>query len=286
MGNTRPWSDERIEEFKQRWHAGERPIEIRRAMGLTPGQLAGKARILHLHRPRGRGKGLAPGNSALVDGRSKFHRASVIVGDPAPLKSGDNQIKVGAKVTKGRLKGARIFTLSLEERATCPRSCANWSTCYGNHMPYSKRHFHGAELEKNIEAQLADLFASKRGRRPSPILLRLHILGDFYSIEYVEFWKRMLAKFRKLYIFGYTAWPLHSPIGVKIASLRATRWNRFAIRTSGAKTGTRTLVIEEESEAPDGAIICPAQTVTRISVSCGTCALCWQTKKPIAFLRH
>ena len=45
------------------------------------------------------------------------------------LKCGRNNSKIGGDVLVGRLRGARIFTLTLEERATCPRSCAMWRAC-------------------------------------------------------------------------------------------------------------------------------------------------------------
>ena len=46
-------------------------------------------------------------------------------------------VKLGKKVTKGKWKGFPIFTLTLEERATCPKSCQHWATCYGNNMLYA-----------------------------------------------------------------------------------------------------------------------------------------------------
>ncbi len=41
-------------------------------------------------------------------------------------------VKLGKKVTKGIYKGYPIFTLTLEERKTCPRSCKHWNNCYGD----------------------------------------------------------------------------------------------------------------------------------------------------------
>jgi hypothetical protein len=56
----------------------------------------------------------------------------------AVIKASTN-IKLGKKVTKGHLKGARIFTLTLEERATCDSECEHWLDCYGNNMPFGHR---------------------------------------------------------------------------------------------------------------------------------------------------
>ena len=86
-------------------------------------------------------------------------------------------VKLGKKVTKGKWKGFPIFTLTLEERATCPRSCQHWATCYGNNMMYAYRYEAGLALENMLEIELADLQA----KHPKGFLVRLHILGDFYQ---------------------------------------------------------------------------------------------------------
>lgn len=76
---------------------------------------------------------------------------------------------------------------------------------------------------------------------------------------------------------------LGTPIGRLIAQLRADNWNRFSVRTSGAKIGARTLVISKPEDAGN-AIICPAQT--NKSDSCATCGFCWHSKRAVAFLEH
>jgi hypothetical protein len=53
------------------------------------------------------------------------------------LKDGHQSRKIGKTATKGHRRGWPIYTLTLEERATCPRTCAAWAFCYGNHMQAS-----------------------------------------------------------------------------------------------------------------------------------------------------
>ena len=65
--------------------------------------------------------------------------------------------KLGKKVKKGHYKGYPIYTLTLEERATCPRSCVHWLDCYGNNMRYAYRYEAGAALEAMLETELAEL---------------------------------------------------------------------------------------------------------------------------------
>lgn len=196
------------------------------------------------------------------------------------LKSGMDQRKIGPVVTKGRWKGFRIFTLTLEERATCPPTCAQLASCYGNNMQWSSRYRHGDELQARLFLQLVRL----QDRFPRGFVVRLHILGDFYSVTYVDFWALALDEFPALHVFGYTAHPANGMIGAKIAALRDKHWDRFAVRTSGAKEGPRTNVYASQARIPRGTIYCPVQRMK--SRNCGTCALCWATDKPIAFLQH
>ena len=119
--------------------------------------------------------------------------------------------------------------------------------------------------------------------------MRLHMLGDFYSLEYVQLWRRWLVRDPALRVFGYTAWHPSTPIGGALRFLARTNWDRFAIRLSSAAVGTRrTIVVAKAADAVKrGAIVCPAQEgKTR---SCATCGLCWAPaaqRRTVAFLRH
>ena len=55
------------------------------------------------------------------------------------LKSGENSTKLGNKITKGLWKGMAIYSLTLEERKTCPATCQQLSICFGNNMPFAQR---------------------------------------------------------------------------------------------------------------------------------------------------
>lgn len=173
-----------------------------------------------------------------------------------------------------------VYALTLEERATCPRSCAQWQGCYGNGMQRASRQEHGPLLEAAILVELDDL----QQQHPNGFVVRLHVLGDFYSEEYVAMWRGALEEFPALRVFGYTAWPNDSLIGKAVAKTRNKHWDRFAVRTSGETTGPRSNVYDLAAHVPKTEIICPAQL--NKTKSCSTCALCWGTKAPIAFLKH
>ena len=67
--------------------------------------------------------------------------------------------------------------------------------------------------------------------------VRLHNLGDFYSVEYVELWRKLLERHPALHVWGYSArWQVESdPIAAALASLASdVGWDRFAVRLSNA----------------------------------------------------
>ena len=199
----------------------------------------------------------------------------------AILVSGHSNVKIGRDVRRGPLTGYWIYTLSLEERATCPTSCEFWRTCYGNAMPFAKRVMHGRALLDKLDAEIASLLAT-RGRKG--ILIRLHALGDFYSEGYVEFWQSMLAKYPRLSIFGYTARTPDSPIGHALLRLMGEFSDRAFVRWSNGGLADNCTVTALEPVAPAGSFLCPEQTGQ--TKCCATCAACWSTRKNVAFQNH
>lgn len=222
----------------------------------------------------------------VVAGRSRFHRKGIT--DPAQvatvLSSGHNNAKIGRDVRVKRHRGYWIYTLSLEERATCPRTCHHWATCYGNNMPYANRFDHRdpAALTAAIDRDLARLL-SMRGR--VGVLVRLHALGDFFSPEYVAFWLAKVLQYPNLAVYGYTARQRGTPIGEAIAAARDyVGFERFAIRHSdGGGDQDCTQSVRAVDEAANS-MVCPEQLGK--TAACATCGLCWTTRRNIAFLEH
>lgn len=235
---------------------------------------------------------LPAGHPALTEGRTIF-KATVTASKDSPrfLVSGHNNPKLGKAVTKGPRKGWPIFHLALEERATCPRSCLQWDSCYGNSMPFSRRHTPDKDFERYLIAEIITLAR----QHPEGLLIRLHSLGDFYSPEYVYIWAAMLREFPQLHAFGYTAHRTDEGdedsrrIARAIKVLTDGAWSRFAIRTSGGIEARSTTLVVDDAETGEaaGAVMCPAQT--KATEACATCGLCWADNardKPIGFLRH
>lgn len=233
--------------------------------------------------------GLKPDHPAVIDGQSLFHKSRVVDPEDSPrlFVSGINSRKLGSKVVKGPWAGMPIFGLTLEERATCPRTCPTWAECYGNSMNWARRHRNTDSLMPMINEELTQL-DDKHGQ----YVIRLHILGDFFSTAYVHWWKTMLCLHPGLHIFGFTARGWDTDIGSLVERLNQEYPNRWVIRYSDPMAAEgqvrRSTVVRSKADAIGrGAIICPAQTGA--TDCCGTCGLCWSraTKdRPIAFLLH
>ena len=258
-----------------------RPASRPLAIGAGPRDQSGQRRFLgRAHDERTAPLVLKPHHPAYREG-STIYGATV---RPAMeverlLKSGEHSRKVGGEVTKGRWRGFPLVTLTLEERETCPRSCAQWASCFGNHMHMATRIADDGTLTRRLFGELAALNV----RHPRGFGVRLHVLGDFYSLEYVAFWREMLELLPALHVFGFTARAPGEPIGDVLQAIRTDHRARFAVRTSGAGGGTGGAEVVDRPEEATG-ILCPAQRDPHRC--CATCALCWQSDRTITFLRH
>lgn len=254
-------------------------------------------KIVH-GKPRREGRGrsggvvLLPSHPAVTGERTLFP-GSVTGADESPrlLVGGFNSRKVGKVVTKGAWKGMPIFTLTLEERSTCPRSCAQWLACYGNNMPFARRH----RLDEDLIVALAYELGAKQRQHPGGFVVRAHILGDFGSADdpdlaltYIGMWHLAFQENPALRMFSYTAHDPYCVIGKAIRALNILFPDRCRVRFSGRASvggnGGEGAVVIDGAVADDGAVICPAQTGA--TDCCATCALCWSMDKTVAFLRH
>lgn len=199
------------------------------------------------------------------------------------LKPSSDNTKLGKGhkvIQKGILKGVPMYSLTLEERKTCPNTCLNWQQCYGNNMGFAHRIDHtDKDFLSNLEKEIAEL--NKKGM----FLVRLHVLGDFYSREYIRFWDWMLLKYRNLHVFGYTS--LWNCLKANmIRDLRILYGRRFMVRYSRPKPEISNMndIFAAKAEQSTDGIVCPQQTGK--TQSCLTCSLCWETDKTILFVEH
>lgn len=268
---------------------------ITRSQHLPAGRLA-RFRHADINHGFGQATDLAYDHPAVVEGHTIFPSTVVPPGRDGPvLVSGANNPKIGSRIEKGAWAGMPVYTLTLEERATCSRSCHHWRTCFGSNMHLARRNEAGPELESQLAVELGLL----QEVHPGGFVVRLHVLGDFYSVAYVGLWQRWLDLFPALRCYGYSAWPPATPIGAAVRRLATARWERFAIRLSvpvpihgemEAVTWWGTPETFQAARAAgeeplEGALLCPAQA--EATETCGTCALCWSApERSIAFAVH
>ncbi len=240
---------------------------------------------------------------AIRESRPLFtHRIISAANTPRLLVSGYNSKKIGTQVTLGPWAGMPIFTLTLAERITCPSSCHAWRYCYGNAMQWPRRHLPGPELE----ARLREEIKAHARKFPDGFVVRIHVLGDFYSAEYAQLWYDLLAETPELRAWGYTAVgtsdePSHKAIASIIAAINNDFPDRCVIRFSFPKEafegksfygGATLLMSEPESgraylREDHSAIVCPAEREK--DMCCATCGLCWApqlVEETIAFVLH
>lgn len=247
-------------------------------------------RFTLVHRPVSRERtALASSSPAVIEGRTIF-RSTVVHPEVAPriLVDGRNASKIGGRILKGPWAGLPVYTLTLEERATCPSTCHLWRECYGNGIHLARRLEAGPDLERMLGAELAAL----DDQHVDGFAVRVHMLGDFYSVRYAARWSVWLRWLRGLHVFGFTAWGDSTPIGQMIERMNAQHPARCAIRFSRATPsgqGWEATTIWREPEGPrvvEGQV-CPQQLGR--TASCGTCGLCWAPTMgavPIVFLGH
>ena len=216
-------------------------------------------------------------NPAVKAGRSIFWAKQVKAPSDVKrlLQPASMNAKLGAgktTITKGAWKGMPLYQLTLEERKTCPKTCQQWANCYGNNMPFGNRIDHeDAAFFSSLGGEISELGS----KHTAGFVIRLHVLGDFYSVKYVDFWSKMMKKHPGLRIFGYTHRAKTSAIGKKIDALNAS--DRFWVRWSDAGG-------EMSANVSGEGIQCPQQTGK--TQSCLTCGLCWSPVRAISFLPH
>ena len=204
------------------------------------------------------------------------------------LKQSNNS-KLGKVVGKGAFVKKPLYSLSLVEREMgCPKSCHHWDSCYGNNMPFAHRFRTDNALY--FTAILKDEIYNLTKKHKFGIHIRLHVLGDFFSKEYINFWYLILKLYPKVSIYGYTAHKPKSMLGKQIKNvINKIGFDRFAIRFSNAdvelsanSTEYKPRLLENVSLNP---IVCPEQ-LDKVA-NCVSCGLCWNSNaKQILFKTH
>lgn len=103
----------------------------------------------------------------------------------------------------------------------------------GNRMNWADRVAAGPDLEWRLKREVALLDIE----HPDGFAVRLHMLGDFYSVAYVNLWCALLQRHTALHVWGYTArHDKNDPIAAALLSLTRSQKRRAA--SSFASTST------------------------------------------------
>jgi hypothetical protein len=210
---------------------------------------------------------------------TRFQKSKKKPKDITVLKPGGNNAKLGFNVTAKKWRGKKLYSVTLIERETCPTDCHHWEDCYGDSMPFAHR-FELDGLEEAIEKEIPTLLKKhKHG-----IVIRLHVLGDFYSVAYVKFWEKLLKRHKKLCIFGYTGRRITSHIGKRIQRMNNAFEDKCLIRYSRSEDydGEHSFAAEESFDGDS--FDCPEQK-DKVK-DCASCGLCWMVKKTVKFYTH
>ena len=185
------------------------------------------------------------------------------------------------QVSKWNTKVGVLPSLSLPPLKTCPGKTEFCSRlCYGLNGRFTHprmREIYQSNLEASKQADFVERIVSKI-LKTNAEAFRLHVVGDFYSVEYVEKWLEIADRLPDVKFFGSTrSW--------RVPGLRDTvkRFRDLAnvyLRASIDPThpdkpscSWRVWSIEGEGEP------CPHDY--GLAENCVSCKKCWQTKDSI-----
>lgn len=110
-------------------------------------------------------------------------------------------------ISRGNIKLGVLPSFSLPPGKTCPGMtpfCDRYCfACHGRYMmpnvEGSNERRHQISLSKDfVPLMIADL------SKVSPPAFRLHVVGDFYSVPYIERWLKIIHRFPDIHFFGST----------------------------------------------------------------------------------
>lgn len=102
---------------------------------------------------------------------------------------GETRVKVRAELSRWNSKLGVIPSFSLPVLKTCPGKTEFCSRlCYGLKGRFTRQRIREL-IQNNLEASRQPDFVERMVReilKAKPEAFRLHVIGDFYSVEYVE----------------------------------------------------------------------------------------------------
>ena len=140
-------------------------------------------------------------------------------------------------------------------------------------------------------------------------VMRIHVSGDYYDVDYVRKWVRVVKAARRVYFFAYTrSWRREDQLPELIQLSRLPNFQLFwsidretgpAPLVRGIKRAYMAIDDIDARHAPDdcdlvfrdkpitvlkkanGVLVCPPENGThpQVKITCSTCGLCWNKQK-------
>lgn len=244
--------------------------------------------------------------------QSRFRDWQRPYGDRAPLvrepRDGDrvlavaeNNPKLGGDIERRGREPSRV--VYLEEYSTCPDSCRfkRYGDCLGENTR-ADRYIVTPKFWEHADRE-ANLLHLNHARW----FLRLHGLGDFFSVDYVRRWIDLAERYPSMHIWGFTHRVPDSDIGYAIKDAMARFPKRWRTHWSDcvAERGTAVCFDWHTLSLTDGIVdpvqyrdgiaypICPEQLDRYVRRkpsaeirTCADCRRCIVTETNVGFLFH
>ncbi len=185
---------------------------------------------------------------------------------------------LGVSFGNGNEKMGNIFSFSLPGKITCP-GASEWclKKCYGYRYEIRR--------PKCRKAYLLNLLLTKKSEEFTRLMIgiipriipsfRIHVSGDFYSVEYIQCWTKICEQFPTTKFWSYTrSWNVEAllPHLDKLRSLDNVQLFASIDHTMLSQPeGWRIAFIKGDERA--SGIICPAQI--NDNISCDNCGYCF-----------
>ena len=191
---------------------------------------------------------------------------------------GETRVKVRAELSRWNSKLGVIPSFSLPVLKTCPGKTEFCSRlCYGLKGRFTRQRIREL-VQNNLEASRQPDFAERMIReilKAKPEAFRLHVIGDFYSVEYVEKWLEIADRLPDVKFFGSTrSWRV---LGLRDAVTRLRDlpnvYLRASIDLSHLDQPSHSWGVWSIEGKGD-----PCPHDYSLADNCITCKKCWQTK--------
>ena len=189
----------------------------------------------------------------------------------------------------------KVYVWNLPVVKTCP-GASQWCLrhCY-NADPRQEK-FPIEQWNKNFQFFLKDrellesMILKELEIVNSNIAVRIHSSGDFFSNEYIQFWKRIIVKTPQVKYWAYTrSWTKNDLLGELLSLKECKNLQLFAswdeTMAAPPEGWRKSIVYSMDDNLYSNGIICPEQS--GISPNCATCNYCINKDKgDVYFILH